>query len=42
MDRAAIMTCPIMIVGVAMLCGIAQPNIQRNAHRFMLAAARGS
>jgi hypothetical protein len=37
MDRAAIVACPIMVVGVVMLCGTAQPSIQRNARRFMLA-----
>src|SRR6516165_8660127 len=37
MDRAAIVVCPIMVVGVVMLCGTAQPSIQRNARRFMLA-----
>jgi|SRR5262252_7101077 len=37
MDRAAIVACPIMVVGVVMLCGTAQPSIQRNARRFVLA-----
>jgi hypothetical protein len=37
MDRAAIVACPIMVVGVVMLCGTAQPSIQRNASRFVLA-----
>jgi hypothetical protein len=31
-----------MVVGVVMLCGTAQPSIQRNARRFMLAPAWGS
>src|SRR4029077_16116406 len=35
MDRAAIVVCPIIVVGVVMLCGTAQPSIQRSA-RFML------
>jgi hypothetical protein len=26
MDRAAIVACPIMVVGVVMLCGTAQPS----------------
>jgi hypothetical protein len=41
MDRAAIVACPIMVVGIVMLCGAAQPIIQRNARRFMLAPAWG-
>src|SRR5580704_18502536 len=39
MDRAAIVACPIMVGGVVMSCGTAQPSIQRNARRFMLAPA---
>src|SRR5580704_6283523 len=39
MDRAAIVVCPIMVVDVVMLCGTAQPSIQRNARRFILAPA---
>jgi hypothetical protein len=41
MDRAATVVCPIMVLGVVILCGTAQPSIQRNARRFMLAPARG-
>jgi hypothetical protein len=28
MDKAAIVACPIKVVGVVMLCGTAQPSIQ--------------
>jgi len=42
MDRAAIVACLIMVVGVVMSCATAQPSIQRNARRFMLAPAWGS
>ena len=41
MDRAAILACLIMVVGVVMYSGTAQPSIRRNACRFMLAPRLG-
>ena len=37
MDRAAIVACPIMVVGVVILCSTARQGIQRNARCFMSA-----